>query len=96
VAAYVLAHIEVSDPVRYEEYKKLAFASVTQYGGRYLARGPKPDVLEGNWVPKRMVILEFPSAAQARKWFESPEYAEAKKVRLETCTNSELVIIDGM
>ena len=53
-------------------------------------------MLEGSWVPKRLVILEFPSAAQARKWFESPEYAVARKIRLETCSNSELVIIDGM
>ena len=96
MAAYVIAHIDVSDPVRYEEYKKLAFATVTKYGGRYLARGPKPDVLEGDWHPKRLVLLEFPSAAQARTWWESPEYAPARAIRKATCSRSELVIIDGM
>jgi uncharacterized protein (DUF1330 family) len=96
MAAYVIAHIEVSDPVRYEEYKKLAFETVTKYGGRYLARGPKPDVLEGDWRPKRLVLLEFPSAAQARTWWESPEYAPARAIRKATCSRSELVIIDGM
>ena len=95
MAAYVLAHIDVTDPSRYEEYKKLAFQSVTQYGGRYLARGPKPDVLEGNWNPKRLVLLEFPSVAQAHRWFESPEYAAAKKVR-QGCAKGELVIIEGL
>lgn len=96
MAAYVIAHIDVSDPERYEGYKKLAFETVTKYGGRYLARGPKPDVLEGNWHPTRLVLLEFPSAAQARTWWESPEYATAKEIRKATCSKSELVIIDGM
>ena len=96
MAAYVIAHIDVSDPERYEDYKKLAFETVTKYGGRYLARGPKPDVLEGNWHPSRLVLLEFPSAAQARAWWESPEYAPAKEIRQATTSKSELVIIDGM
>jgi uncharacterized protein (DUF1330 family) len=93
--AYVIAHVDVTDPERYEDYKKLAFETVTQYGGRYLARGPKPDVLEGDWHPKRLVLLEFPSAEQARKWWESPEYSTAKTIRQAT-SKSELVIIDGM
>jgi uncharacterized protein (DUF1330 family) len=53
-------------------------------------------VLEGDWHPKRLVLLEFPSAAQARTWWESPEYAPARAIRKATCSRSELVIIDGM
>ena len=95
MSAYVIAHVDVTDPEQYEDYKKLAFETVKHYGGRYLARGPKPDVLEGEWRPKRLVLLEFPSADQARKWWESPEYAAAKTIRQAT-SKSELVIIDGM
>ena len=93
--AYVIAHIDVIDPVLYEEYKKLAPPSIEKYGGRYLARGPKPDVLEGSWDVKRLVILEFPTAARAREWWESPEYAIAK-ARRQACARGDFVILDGM
>ena len=95
MSAYVIAHINVIDPVKYEDYKKLAPLSIAKYGGRYLCRGPEPDVLEGDWDPKRLVILEFPSAAQARTWWESPEYAPAKALRQAT-SKGDLVILDGL
>jgi len=93
--AYVIAHIDVTDPQNYEEYKRMAPTSIAQYGGRYLVRGPKPDVLEGDWQPKRLVILEFPSAARAREWWESSEYAPAKAKR-QSCSTGSLVILDGV
>lgn len=93
--AYVIAHIDVKDPVGYEDYKKLAPESIEKYGGRYIARGGKCDVLEGTWQPRRLVLLEFPSAEQARMWWESPEYAPAKAKRQATSTG-ELVILEGL
>lgn len=93
--AYVIAHIDVTDPEQYEEYKRMAPQSIAQYGGRYLCRGPKPVVLEGDWQPNRLVILEFPSAAQARTWWESPEYAPAKAKRQAT-SKGDLILLDGL
>jgi uncharacterized protein (DUF1330 family) len=93
--AYVIANIDVKDPVRYQDYIKMSPSSITQYGGRFIARGGKAQVLEGNWQPKRLVLLEFPSAEQARKWWESEEYAPAKALRQAT-SDGELTIIEGV
>ncbi|MCA1563692.1 MAG: DUF1330 domain-containing protein [Acidobacteria bacterium] len=93
--AYVIATVEVKDPVRYEDYKMLVPPSIAAFGGRFVARGGKTDVLEGDWNPKRLVILEFPSAEQARRWYDSPGYAEAKALRQATSTGS-LVLIEGV
>lgn len=93
--AYVIADIEVTDPEGYKEYVKLAPATVAQYGGRYLARGGHTEVLEGDWQPKRLVILEFPSVDQAKAWLNSPEYAPARALR-HRYARSNMVVIEGM
>ncbi|MCL4489636.1 MAG: DUF1330 domain-containing protein [Chloroflexi bacterium] len=92
MAAYVIVDIDVTDPAIYEEYKKLAPAAVAAYGGKYLARGGPAQVLEGNWAPKRLVILEFPSVDQAKKWLDSPEYSNAKKLRHQAATTNMAVV----
>jgi len=81
MAAYLLVDCEVTDPNRYEDYKRLAPAAVEQYGGRYLARGGETVVLEGTWQPRRVVVIEFPDLAHAREFFDSPEYAKARAAR---------------
>ena len=93
--AYVIADIEVTDPIRYEEYKGLAPLSIAKYGGRYVARGGEVQVLEGTWTPSRLVILEFPSLDCARQWWASTEYAPAKALRQATSTG-RFVVIDGI
>ncbi|MCM2255195.1 MAG: DUF1330 domain-containing protein [Vicinamibacteria bacterium] len=84
--AYVVAEVEVQDPVAYEEYKVLAAASIAQYGGRYLARGGEVAALESEPAPKRIAILEFPTLERARQWFASPEYTRARGIRLRTAS----------
>ena len=81
MSAYVIVEIEITDPVGYEEYKKQAGATVEKYGGKYIVRGGKSEVLEGNWKPKRIVILEFPSIDRAKEWLNSEEYREPRKKR---------------
>ena len=93
--AYVINDMVVTDPVLFEEYKKLSPPTVAQYGGRFLARGGRTDTLEGEWSPKRLVIIEFPSVAQARAWVDSPEYAPAKRLRQIT-TISNLIVVEGV
>lgn len=93
--AYVIVDIEVTDPEGYKEYVKIAPATVAQYGGRYLARGGHTEVLEGDWQPKRLVILEFPSVDQAKAWLNSPEYAPARALR-HRYARSNMVVIEGM
>jgi uncharacterized protein (DUF1330 family) len=91
---YVIANVEVTDPVEYEEYRKLVPASVAAFGGRFVVRGGAFEVLEGDWQPKRLIVLEFPSVEQARAWYDSEEYREAKTLRLRTA-NSSVVIVAG-
>jgi len=95
MAGYVIAEVEVRDPVLYEEYRKLVPATIAQYGGKYLARGGAIDVKEGDWQPKRMVVLEFASADQARKWYHSPEYAVASAIR-HKAADSRVLIVEGL
>ena len=83
MTVYVLADIDVHDPERYEDYKVLAGHAVQQYGGRYAVRGGTVEVLEGEWPTGRFVVLEFPDAEAARRWYESPEYTAARTVRQE-------------
>jgi uncharacterized protein (DUF1330 family) len=94
MVAYVINDMEVTDPQRLEEYKKLSPATVAQYGGRFLARGGHTEVFEGSWTPKRLVILEFPSVAQAKAWVNSPEYAPARSIR-QQASRSNIVVVEG-
>lgn len=93
--AYVIAHIDVNDPVRYEDYKKMSPVSIQKFGGRFIARGGKTEVLEGTWQPKRLVLLEFPSVERAREWWASDDYAPAKALRQATSTG-DMIVIEGL
>ncbi len=92
--AYVICDIEVTDPVAYEEYKKLAGPSVAALGGQYLVRGGATDVLEGTRQPNRIVVIEFPSVDAARSWYDSPDYLEARRVR-EGAANASITLVEG-
>ena len=93
--AYVIVDIKVTDPVGYEEYKKLAPPIVAAFGGKYLARGGKTETLEGDWSPNRLVILEFESAERAKAWLNSPEYRAPRQLRHRT-TKTNMVVVEGV
>jgi uncharacterized protein (DUF1330 family) len=94
MAAYVIVVVDVKDPERYEDYKKMVPPTLAKYGGRFLVRGGKVQPREGSWMPKRFVVLEFPSVERANAWYDSPEYAPAKALRHATST-ADLIIVDG-
>ncbi len=93
MAAYVIADIEVIDSAGFAEYQQKVPATIAAYGGRYLVRGGATEALEGGWSPKRFVILEFPSVAQLKTWYTSPEYRPLIAIR-ERTTKSNLVITE--
>jgi uncharacterized protein (DUF1330 family) len=95
MSAYVVVNGEVTDPVRYEQYKQLAAAAIVQYGGRYLARGGTTALLEGGWQPKRVVILEFATLAAATEFYESPEYRAARALRAGAAT-MDVIAVEGV
>ena len=93
--AYVVVDIQVIDPAGYEDYKSLAPPSIAAHGGKYLARGGQTEVLEGDWSPSRLVILQFENIQQARKWLNSAEYSAARELRHKTATTN-MVVIEGL
>jgi uncharacterized protein (DUF1330 family) len=95
MSAYVIVEIEVVDPVGYEEYKKQAGATVHKYGGKYIVRGGKAEVLEGDWNPKRIVILEFDSMERAKEWLNCEEYREPRKMRHRTA-KTKMILVEGV
>jgi uncharacterized protein (DUF1330 family) len=94
VAAYMITEIEITDPERYEEYRKLVPASIEKYGGKFISRGGAMQTLEGDWNPKRLVITEWPSVARALEWYDSEEYREAKEIRHQASTG-KMILIEG-
>ena len=94
MAAYILVDITINDPQTYERYKLLAPASIAAYHGKYLVRGGRTEVLEGEWEPSRLVILEFPGMEEAKAWWESEEYAAAKALR-QSCATTEMLLVEG-
>ena len=95
MAAYVISDLEVRDPVLIDEYRKLAAASIAQYGGRYLARGGTIHQIAGGWTPESIVIVEFPSIERAHEWFDSPEYAPARAIAVRALSR-RLIFVEGV
>ena len=95
MAGYMIVEIEVIDPVGYEEYKKLAGATVAQYGGKYIVRGGAAETLEGDWQPGRIVVLEFPSLTKAKAWWASPQYGPAKAIR-QASSVTRMIAVEGI
>ena len=79
--AYVVAHIKIENPEAMGPYAERVGAVTESHGGRYLFVGPGAEVLEGDWAPDGMAIIEFPSQEAARGWYDSPEYAELRSLR---------------
>ncbi len=95
MAAYVIGDVEVIDSAAYDEYRSRVPATVAAYGGRYLARGGAVVAVEGGWSPSRCVILEFPSMAQLKTWYTSPEYTPLQAIRARA-TKSKMIFTEGI
>lgn len=94
-AAFVVAEIDVHDPVAYEEYKSKAARLIANYGGRYLVRGGSTEIIEGQPPHGRLIVIEFPSIAAAKAFLESDEYRPVAAVRHKSAT-SRLILVEGM
>ncbi len=92
--AYILAEIQVTDAAAYEPYRPLAAASIARFGGRFLVRGGKADLFEGMPEPERMVVIEFPDADTARRWYNSDEYQAALKIR-QAASRGRVMLVEG-
>ena len=93
--AYVIVETDVHDPEQYEQYKAASPGAVAAGGGRFVARGGELAVLEGDWNPSRLVVLEFPDLATAKDWYASERYQEAKRLR-EGAARLNIVAVEGL
>jgi uncharacterized protein (DUF1330 family) len=92
--AYVICYVNVTDTEAYEEYRRLAGIAADKFGLRFLARGGRTEVLEGDQDPQRVVIIEFPDAGTARAWYTSAEYTAARQARANAAT-ANFVLVEG-
>jgi len=95
LAAYLIMDIKITDDALYEDYRKLVPPIISQYGGKYLARGGPAQNAEGNWIPERVVILEFESVAVANQFLNSEEYAPVKKIR-HAAAEGKGIVVEGV
>lgn len=95
MAAYALVELEVTDPETYETYKQQVPATIAAYGGRYLARGGACETLEGDWAPKRIVVLEFPDMGKLKAWHASESYAGPKALR-QGAARTRMIAVEGV
>jgi len=95
MTAYVIVEIHVTDPVKFEEYKKLAQGSIAGFGGKYVARGGRMEMLEGDETFERIVILEFPTLERAKEWWTSEKYREAKEAR-QLSAKTRMIVVESV
>ena len=95
MAAYMIARVNVTNWQRYKEYLEVTPATIAKFGGRFIARGAETLSLEGPEETRRVVILEFPSLEQAKRWYHSDEYQAAKKIRAGAA-EAEFLAIEGI
>jgi len=93
MAAYMHIHVVVSDPTRYGRYQELAGPTLKAHGARLLSKTPNPESLEGEAQPGTVVLLEFDDAAAAKRWYASPEYAEAIEARRDVATFTATLLV---
>lgn len=96
MAAYLIAEDIISDPDVFEDYKRAVLPSIERHGGRFLSRGGALEVLEAGsgWTPERLVVVAFPDMAALKRWYDSPDYAEIRTIRLRSAV-STLVALDA-
>jgi uncharacterized protein (DUF1330 family) len=95
VAVYVVSDVSVRNAQAVQVYRTRAADSIAKYGGKYLVRGGEVQALEGTWIPRMLIIVEFPSREQATIWYGSPEYASALEVR-DIALSRSLILVDGI
>ena len=93
--AYLIVETDITDPVQYEQYKAASPGAIAAHGGRFVVRGGETAVLEGDWSPKRLVVVEFDDLEAAKRFYDSPEYQAAMKLR-EGAASLNMVAVEGI
>lgn len=94
MSAYIIAQVDVTDPEQYAQYKELSSQAIAAHGAEVCVRGGSVEVLEGDWVPTRVVVLRFPDMAAARAFYDSAEYRRARQARAGAAT-MRMIVVQG-
>ena len=95
MSGYVIAHVEVTDPAQYEEYKKWSTVAMQAHGAEVCVRGGQVAQLEGDWAPRRVIVLKFPSFDKAKAFYDTPEYLKAREARAGAAIMN-MVAVEGV
>lgn len=95
MAAYVIADVEVTDQAKFDEYRSQVSPTLEKYGGKYIIRGGAIEKAEGNWDPSRIVIMQFESMEQAKRWWNSEEYRGPMELRHQSA-NTNVLFVEGV
>ena len=93
--AYVIAYVQVTDPVQYEEYKKWSTQAMQEHGAEVCVRGGRVQVLEGDWAPERVVVLKFTSMAAAQAYYDSETYRNGRAARAHAAI-MRMIVVEGL
>ncbi len=94
MSAYIIVDVEITDRDKYEEYISVVPPTIEAFGGRFLVRGGRAEILEGDWQPKRVVVLEFESFDRARERWSSDEYENPKRLR-QSASITNMIVVEG-
>ena len=94
-SAYIIANVTVTNPDQYEQYKLWSGAAMQAHGAEVCVRGGKVELLEGDWLPERVVLLKFPNVEAARRFNESAEYGRARAAR-QGAAVMRMVLVEGV
>ncbi len=95
--AYILAEIgEIHDQATYDRYRAETPGAIGKFGGRFLVRGGKTEAVEGDWLPGRLVVIEFPDMATAKRFYASPEYQKILPLRLTASRGGKVIFAEGV
>jgi uncharacterized protein (DUF1330 family) len=95
MAGYIIVDVEITDAKKYAEYIEVVPPTILAHGGRFLVRGGKAENLEGDWIPKRVIVLKFNSVEDAKRWWASEEYKAPKALR-QSASIANMIVVEGM
>ena len=95
MSGYIIAHVQVTNPTQYEEYKKWSTLAMKAHNAEVCVRGGQVQLLEGDWAPERVVILKFPTFAAAKAFYETPEYLQAREARAGAAI-MRMIAVEGL
>ena len=95
MVAYVITDLEVSDIAHYLAYQSALRPLLARAGARYLVRGGSFTVYEGDYQPRRLVLLEFPSLEAIDEFYESDAY-QALEPQRRACSSARIIAVKGL